>query len=119
MTAARAILLALLGMALAFAAGTWYGTGIGEDREFAKRAREDQLLARAGEAAQQSAAQAIAAIKPRNVTIRQETEREIQTRTVYADCRHSPEQLQRLNEALTGRAIGAGGGELPGAGAAP
>ena len=29
---------------LAFAAGTWYGTGLGEDREYAKRAREDAIV---------------------------------------------------------------------------
>ncbi|QHI99376.1 hypothetical protein GT347_16150 [Xylophilus rhododendri] len=118
MTAARAVLLALLGMALAFAAGTWYGTGLGEDREYAKRAREDAIVDKAGQAAQLAAAKAIAANKPRNVTIRQETEREIQTRTVYADCRHSPDQMQRLNEALTGRAEPAGVSQLPGLGAA-
>ena len=52
--------------------------------------------------------------------IRQETEREIQTRTVYADCRHSPEQLQRLNAALAepGSASAPGGGQLPAADAA-
>ena len=101
-------------MALAFAAGTWYGTGVGEDREFANRAREDSVVARAGQAAQLAAAGEIARIKPRNVNIRQETEREIQTRVQYADCQDGPDGLRLVNEALTGRAFGAGGSQLPG-----
>jgi hypothetical protein len=112
------VLIGLLGMALAFAGGTWYGTGLGEDREFAKRAREDAIVTKAGEAAQLAAAGEIAKIKPRNVTIRQELQREIETLTVYRDCRHGPDGLRLINEALTGRPQPAGGGKLPGAGAA-
>ena len=111
------LLLGALAASLSFLAGTWYGTGLGEDKEFAKRAREDALVQKAGEAAQQSAAAAIAQLKPRNVTIRQEIEREIQTRTEYRDCRHGPDGLRSINEALTGiRAEPVGGGQLPGAG---
>jgi len=101
---------------LAFGGGVSVGMGMGEDREFAKRAREDSIVDKTREAGQQAAAAVIAANRPRNVTIRQETEREIQTRTVYADCRHSPEQLQRINDALIGRPVGIGGGQLPGGG---
>lgn len=107
-------LMGLLGVALAFAAGTWYGTGLGEDREYAKRAREESIIQKAGEAAQSAAAGEIAKIKPRNVTIRQELEREIQTRVEYRDCRHGPDGVRLINEALTGRAEPAGGGKLPG-----
>lgn len=106
-------LLALLGMALSFAGGTWYGTGLGEDREFAKRAREDAIVTKASEAAQLAAAGEIAKIKPRNITIRQELDREIQTRVEYRDCRHGPDGLRLINEALTGRVQPVGGGELP------
>ena len=107
------VLLALLGMTLSFAGGTWYGTGLGVDREFAKRAREDAIVSKAGEAAQLAAASEIAKIKPRNITIRQELDREIQTRVEYRDCRHGPDGLRLINEALTGRAEHTGGGELP------
>lgn len=112
------VLLALLGMALSFAGGTWYGTGIGEDREYAKRSREDAIVAKAGEAAQLATAAEIAKIKPRNVTIRQELDREIQTRVEYRDCRHSPDGLRLINEAITGRAESAVGGQLSGGGSA-
>lgn len=111
------ILLALLGMALAFAGGTWYGTGLGEDREFSKRAREEAIVAKAAEASQLAAAVEIAKIKPRNIIIRQELDREIQTRVEYRDCRHGPDGLRLINEALTGRAEPTGGGQLPGANA--
>lgn len=111
------VLLTLLGMALSFASGTWYGTGLGEDREFAKRAREEAIVTKAGEAAQLAAAGEIAKIKPRNITIRQELDREIQTRVEYRDCRHGPDGLRLINEALTGRAESADGGQLPRVGA--
>lgn len=107
------ILLASLGMALSFTAGTWYGTGLGEDKEFAKRAREDSIVLKASEASQLAAASAIAKIKPRNITIRQELDREIQTRVEYRDCRHGPDGLRLINEALTGRAEPIDRSQLP------
>lgn len=101
---------------LAFGGGTAVGMGIGEDREYAKRAREDSIVEKTREASQQGAAAEIAKIKPRNVTIRQETEREIKTQTVYADCRVPATGLQLANEAITGiRPEPLGTGQLPGA----
>ena len=94
----------------------FYGRKAGVDSEVASIAREDAIVKKVTDAAQLGAAKAIAANKPRNITIRQETEHEIRTNTVYADCRHSPEQLQRLNAAITGRAASApAGGVVPGA----
>lgn len=109
------ILIGLLGMTLAFAGGTWYGTGLGEDKEFAKRAREDALVTKVQDATTQAAADAISKIKVRNTTIRQEVEREIQTDIRYVDCRHAPGMLPRINEALTGSAgqASAPDGKLP------
>ncbi|GKS97320.1 hypothetical protein [Acidovorax sp. SUPP2825] len=108
------VLLALLGMTLAFASGTWYGTGLGEDREFAKRSREDAIVTQVRDAAQLAAAGEIAKIKPRNITIRQELDREIQTRVEYRDCRHGADGLRLINEALTSRAEPARGSQLSG-----
>ncbi len=110
------ILLGLLGAALSFAAGTWYGTGIGEDKEYAKRAREDAIVEKVQEATNKSTAEAIAKIKVRNTTIRQEVEREIQTDVRYIECRHTPSVYDGLNEALTGqRKASASDSKLPGA----
>lgn len=110
------ILIGLLGMTLAFAGGTWYGTGLGEDKEYAKRAREDVIVTKVQDTATQAAADAISKIRVRNTTIRQEVEREIQTDTRYiTDCRHPVGVYQRVNEALTGepRKESAVDGKLP------
>lgn len=96
------ILLGLLGAALSFAAGTWYGTGLGEDREYAKRAREDAIIKKVQDTATQSAADAIAKIKVRNTTIHQEVQREVKTDVRYVECRHTPAVFEKINEALTG-----------------
>lgn len=101
-------------------AGTaWWTYGAGQDSEIATQAREAKAAENAARIAADVSAAAIAKIKPQITTIKQETEREIRTNTIYADCRHSPEQLQRLNAALTGRGSEpAGGGQLPRADAA-
>lgn len=103
----------LLVLAAVAGAAYWQGRQDGRDTAEAEAARDERLVREAGQAAAAAAAEAIAAIRVRNTTIRQEVEREIQTRVEYRDCRHSPEQLQRLNAALApaqpGSAPGAGG----------
>ncbi len=96
------------------------GSGAGAAREEARRLRDEQLVAAAGDRAASVAAAAIARIRLTNTTITQEVRREIESHPVYRDCVHSPEQLQRINAALTGEpaAEPAGGGQLPPAGAA-
>lgn len=110
-----AALAALLGLLLAAAGAYWQGRQDGRDAAEALAAREQRLVAAAADHAASAAAEAIARIKVRHTTIRQEAEREIQTRVEYRDCRHSPEQLQRLNAAITGagQPQPAGGGQLP------
>lgn len=114
------ILIALLAAIAAAGGAYWQGRQDGRAGCQAEQARDQHVAQVATAAAAQAAASAIAAISVRHTTIRQETEREIQTRVEYRDCRHSPEQLQRINAAI-GNAPGpqpAGGGELPAAGAA-
>lgn len=92
----------------------FYGQKVGKDSEVATQAREDVIVKKATDAAQLGAAAAIAANKPRNVTLRQEIQGEIRTNTIYAECKHSPEQLQRINSALAGPdPITVGGGSVP------
>lgn len=109
-------MLAAGALAVAATVGAFfYGQRIGAQGEIAKQAGIDAAVRDTREAAQQGAAAAIAALKPRNVTIRQELEREIQTNTVYRDCVVPAGGVRLANEALTGRAQPAGGVELPGA----
>lgn len=112
------ILIAIIAACAAGAGGYFYGVDVGRDRETADRDRIATVQRTVKDEAMQGAAAAIAANRPRNVTIKQETEREIQTQVVYRDCRHSAEQLQRLNAAIAGAGGSAGGGQLPEAGAA-
>lgn len=97
----------------AFAGTFFYGVRVGEQGAEAQQARDDRIAKVAYDAGQQGAAEAIAKLKPRNVTIRQELAREIQTNTVYRDCRVPAGGVRLANEAITGRAEPAGGGELP------
>ncbi len=91
----------------------FYGQHIGEQGAEAQKARDERIAKVAYDAGQQGAAEAIAKLKPRNVTIRQEIAREIRENTVYRDCRVPADGVRLSNEALTGRAEPAGGGELP------
>lgn len=96
-----------------------HGRSTGEDKCNAAEAARETATRETREAAQQGAADAIAKLKPRNVTIRQETEREIRTNTVYADCKLPAAGVRLANEAITGvRPEPAGDGELPRPGAA-
>jgi hypothetical protein len=102
----------------AFAGTFFYGVHIGKQGAEAQEARDERIAGIAYDAGQKGAAAEIAKIKPKNVTIRQELEREIQTNTVYSDCRVPADGVRLVNEALTGRAERAGDRELPRAGAA-
>lgn len=88
-------------MGIAIAAG-FGGFKLGVDHEFAAQKRTEDIVAAATEASRTAAALAISEIKVKNTTIKQEIRRETQTNTVYADCRHSPLGLLKLNEAITG-----------------
>lgn len=107
------LLAIVLGWGASVGGAFFYGEGVGEAREKAGQADREALVREVRDAGQKGAADAIAKLKPRNVTIRQELEREIQTNTVYRDCRVPPGGVRLANEALTGRAEPAGGGELP------
>jgi hypothetical protein len=112
------VLAAMVAAGLAGAGGIWYGIELGREREAAERDRIATVERSVRDEAMAGAAAAIAANRPRNVTIRQETEREIKTNVVYRDCVHSADQLQRINAALTGAGVAAGRGELPASDAA-
>lgn len=111
MTRYAVILAAVLGAIIgAFA----YGVSVGKDGEKATQARIDQATQDTREAAQQGAAKAIAQIKVTNTTIRGELQREIQTNTVYRDCRVPADGMRIIGDALNGqRSVSPSGGQLP------
>jgi hypothetical protein len=112
-----ALVAALLAVGVLTGGAYWQGRRDGADGEKATQAREDDVVRIASAAAAASAAEAISKIRVRNTTIQNEVQREISERVVYRDCVHSPEQLQRINAALTG-AESAGAGGMPASGAA-
>lgn len=102
------------GVLLAAIAGTGVGFYLGVDHQQARDAREERLVQQAADAATQAAGRAIAAIRVNHTTIKQELQREIHKEPVYLDCRHSPDGLRLVNEALGG-AVRPRAGQLPAA----
>lgn len=105
--------LLVLASALISLAAYFYGVHVGEQGAEAQKAREERIGRVAYEEGQKGAAAAIAKLKPRNITIRQELAREIQTNTVYRDCRVPADGVRLVNDALLGRAERSGPSELP------
>lgn len=92
----------------------FYGEGLGKDAEIAGQAKISQAIQDTKAAAQQGAAEVIAALKPVNTTIVQKVQHEVQTNTVYRDCRVPADGVQLANQALTGRSPEpASGDKLP------
>lgn len=91
------------------AAAAHFAYGAGQDAEIAAQSREDKAAAVAADAAASAIAAAIPKITVRHQTVRQELEREIQTREVYRnpDCNTGADSLQRFNAAIPGAAPGA------------
>jgi len=104
------LIIAALVAVLAAGAG---GFKLGADHEIASQAREQKHITEAVEAANKTAAQAIAAIKPKYTTIQNEVQREIRTNTVYSDCKLPADGLRLVQQALNGGAIPTGDSKLP------
>lgn len=60
-----------------------------------------------------AAAAKVAEIDVKTTTIRQKTEVITREVPVYGSCRHSPDGLRNVNEALTGQEQATGNGKLP------
>lgn len=114
-----AILVVVIMWGASLGGSFFYGQSVGKDSEIAGQAKISQAIRDTREAAQQGAADAIAANKPINQTIVQKVQREVQTNTVYADCKLPASGVQLANQALTGRPPEpTGGQQLPASGAA-
>lgn len=92
-------IVALVGAA-AVAGAFFYGQRVGAAGERAEQKYREQIVREVAAAAQDAAAAAIAKIEVKNVTQRQVLQREIVERPVYRDCRHSPDGLRAVNNAL-------------------
>jgi hypothetical protein len=104
------LVLWIISIAIAGYTGYDYAAAKGE----AEAARDVKVAQIASDSAANAAALAISKIRVTNTTVNQEVQREVRTNTVYLDCKHSAEQLQRINEVLTGhRAEAAASGVLP------
>ena len=78
--------------------------------------RHEKQLREARDVGIAAAAQAIAQIEVKNVTVRQRTEKEFVDRPVYRDCVADERVLALTNEAITGEVVPAADGGLPAAG---
>lgn len=103
-------------LAVVLAVGGAYikGRGDGAALERAELKEDAELVRETREVAMRSAAEAIAAIEIKQVTIRQTLEKAINEKPAYRDCVHSPDGLRAVNAALTWPGP-AGGSKLPGA----
>lgn len=89
------------------------GFKLGADHEIASQAREQNHIAEAVDAANATAAQAIATLKPKYTTIQGKVIHETSTNTVYADCHQSVNGMRLVNQSLGGGAIAPDSGKLP------
>ena len=94
------LLLLIIGVIAASIFGS--GVTIGMRWEEGKQVLENQHIAQAVEAANASAADAIAKIKVTNKTIQGEVRHETETHTIYTDCRLTPVGMQLATQALDG-----------------
>lgn len=94
------------------------GRGDGAAVVIAKQARDDEVRMETLQLAQQGAAEAIAAIEVKNVTIKQRMEREIVEKPVFSDCKSGPDLVRQYNAIATGSPDTVADSELPAAGPA-
>jgi uncharacterized protein (DUF849 family) len=106
------------GLALAGAVGGAYIKGRSDGRavEIAGRVTLEEVARTAREAAIAGAAEKIASIEVKHVTVRQQLETQIREKPVYRDCIADQRVLDTVNEAITGNTA-AGSSELPAASA--
>lgn len=109
----QALLVGVLSVLLMTGGAYVKGRIDGKAIERADQAEVVAAIASAKEQAQKGAAEAISRIEVKNTTIRQTLEREIRETPVYRDCRHTPDGLQSINAALSGRAEPAGHRVVP------
>ena len=96
------IILAVVILWGASVVGTYfYGRSDGKELEAGSNAKIELAIAATLEQAQLGAANEIAKIKVVNTTVQGRTETLVRDNVVYRECRHAPDGLRNINEALT------------------
>ncbi len=105
------LIIIALGAVLAAGAG---GFRLGADHEKASQIDQKEMVAAAVDAANETSAKAIAALKVKSTTINNEVQREVRTHTIYSDCKLTPGGVLLANQVLDpSRAFAVGSGKLP------
>ena len=89
------------------------GFKLGVDHQRASYSEKQESVAEAVDAANAVWAAKIADLKPTYTTIQGKLEKQIETNTVYRDCKLDAVGLQLANQALGGGSVPRSGGELP------
>lgn len=107
---------ALLAAGLLFAGivagSSWKAYELGQASIIASQAEAEKARQETRDLAMQSAASAIAAIEVKNVTVRQQLEREIVEKPVFRECAADDRVFDLVNEAITGT-VSASSGIVP------
>ncbi len=100
-----------------YTGGVWhYSYEAGKNSEIAKHSELNEVIDKVEAKAASGAASAISGIEIKNTTIYGKLQKEVYTNTVYAECKHTPDGLRQLNEALENRTPASGstgGGNVP------
>ena len=78
------------------------GIKVGMDHEIASQSDKREAVAEAVDAANSVWADKVASLKPTYTTIQNKVQHEVETNTVYRDCKLSPDGLLLANQALSG-----------------
>lgn len=112
----QGLMLAVLVWVGTVAGAFYYGTDVGASSEIAKQVAVAKAIMDTRLQAHLGAADAIAKLKIQHTTVQGKLETVVRENVVYADCKHTPDGLQLINESLTGNRSGStGGGNVSGA----
>lgn len=91
----------ILALAASHGAVAFRAYQAGQDNVTAEQAKIEKIIEETRDVAINGAAEAIAKIEVRNVTIRQKAETITREVPVYRDCRHDADGLRLVNDALS------------------
>jgi hypothetical protein len=107
-------ILIALAIVVSMCGGSYYiGRQDGRAIEIADRVADEELVKKVVDAARQGAAQEIAAIEVKHVTIQGRLQKTIEKSTFYRDCEHSDDGLRDINEILQNGGRSGSDSQLP------